>query len=391
MQYAIVTETYPPEVNGVALTVQSMEQGLRARGHQVSVVRPRRADRGAPHELLVADARLPRYPGLRFGLPATLRLLRHWRAHRPHAVYVATEGPLGWSAVQAARRLAIPVATGFHTRFDRYLRDYGAGALEPLAFAWLRRFHNRSDATLVPTRELVSRLEAQHFENVVHLPRAVDTRRYSPVHRDRALRASWGADDDALVALHVGRLAPEKNVELAIAAFRRIQAVRGDARFVLVGDGPSRSALERAHPDLIFCGLQRGDAVARHYASGDLFLFPSRTETFGNVTLEALACGVPTVAFDSGAAHEYLHGSGGGVATGPCDADFIDAALQVATDNPRRRAMSAAGRRAVEHLCPAHLASDLDHLLQALVDRHAGHPRAHVGRVSTTLHPRSVQ
>lgn len=391
MQYAIVTETYPPEVNGVALTVQSMEHGLRARGHQVSVVRPRRSDRGAPHELLVADAPLPRYPGLRFGLPATLRLLRHWRAHRPHAVYVATEGPLGWSAVQAARRLAIPVATGLHTRFDHYLREYGVGALEPLALAWLRRFHNRSDATCVPTHELAARLEAQGFDNVVHLPRAVDTLRFSPLCRDRALRASWGVDDGAPVVLHVGRLAPEKNINLAIAAFRRIQQTRCDARFVLVGDGPSRPSLERAHPDLLFCGVQRGDALARHYASGDLFLFPSRTETFGNVTLEAMASGVPTVAFDSGAAHEFLRGSGGGIASGPRDDDFLDAAFRVAADDARRHAMAAAARRAVEHLCPTGLAGDLDRLLQALVDRHAGRPRAHVGLMPSVPQPRSMQ
>lgn len=372
MHYAIVTETYPPEVNGVALTVQSMESGLRARGHHVSLVRPRQACSGAPHELLVPGAPLPRYPGLRFGLPATMRLLRHWRALRPHALYVATEGPLGCSAVRAARHLRIPVATGFHTRFDRYLRDYGAAALEPLAFAWMRRFHNRGDATLVPTRELQLRLEALGFDNVVHLARAVDTGRYSPLHRDRALREAWGADNGTLVVLHVGRLAPEKNVELAIRAFRRIQQLRPDARFVCVGDGPSRAALERAHPDVVFCGVQRGQALARHYASGDLFLFPSRTETFGNVTIEAMASGVASVAFDYGAAREHLRGSGGGAATGPRDEDFIDAAVRISGDGAMRLAMARAARRAVEHLSPARLAQDFDRALRALVDRHAG-------------------
>lgn len=372
MRYAIVTETYPPEVNGAALTVHAMEHGLRARGHHVSLVRPGRPVDDAPHELLVPGAPLPCYPSLRFGLPARHRLRRHWRLHRPHAIYVATEGPLGWSAVRAARDLSIPVATGLHTRFDRYLRDYGMGALEPIGLAWLRRFHNRGDATLVPTRELVAQLEAQRFDKVVHLPRTVDTRRFSPLRRDRALREGWGAGDDTLVVLHVGRLAAEKNLELAIAAFRSIQRVRVDARFVLVGDGPSRSALSRAHPDLVFCGLQRGDALARHHASGDLLLFPSRTETFGNVTLEAMASGVPVVAFDSGAAHEHLRGSGGGIATAPHDEDFVDAACLIANDTVRRRAMAVAARRAVEHQCPTRLASELDRLLRELVDRQAG-------------------
>ncbi|HEU0305688.1 MAG TPA: glycosyltransferase, partial [Lysobacter sp.] len=157
MRYAIVTETYPPEVNGVSLTVQGLEQGLRARGHEVSLIRPRQANESADapaHEFLVRGAPLPRYPGLRFGLPATRKLVAHWQQTRPDALYVATEGPLGWSALRAARRLGIPASTGFHTRFDEYMRDYGAAFLAQTALRWMRRFHNGADATLVPTREL---------------------------------------------------------------------------------------------------------------------------------------------------------------------------------------------------------------------------------------------
>src|SRR5690606_38583013 len=122
MRYTIVTETWPPEVNGVALTVQELERGLRARGHDVEVVRPRqhRRDHGAKHEMLTAGARLPFYSGLRFGLPSAARLQHRWRRQRPDAIYIATEGPLGWSAMRAARALGIPAASGFHTRFDHY-------------------------------------------------------------------------------------------------------------------------------------------------------------------------------------------------------------------------------------------------------------------------------
>ncbi|HEY0862390.1 MAG TPA: glycosyltransferase, partial [Pseudoxanthomonas sp.] len=135
MRFAIVTETYPPEVNGVALTVQGLETGLRQRGHAVSLVRPRQAvdAEAADDTLLVRGASLPRYPGLKFGLPATRRLQALWKESPPDAVYVATEGPLGWSAVRAARRLGIPVATGFHTRFDEYMRDYGVRFLQHTA------------------------------------------------------------------------------------------------------------------------------------------------------------------------------------------------------------------------------------------------------------------
>ena len=313
MRYAIVTETYLPEINGVALTVAELEHGLRARGHEVFVVRPRQrhdAD-GAARELLMRGLPLPRYPGLRLGLPATRQLVAHWRATRPDAIYVATEGPLGWSAVRAARRLRIPVASGFHTRFDDYARDYGLAFLAPLVLGWMRRFHNRTDATLVPTRELAAQLQSLGFNRVTRLPRAVDTQQFDPHRRDPTLRAAWGLDDGGVAAIHVGRIAAEKNLYLAVRAFRQLQHAmreqrRPEPRFVWVGDGPARAALQRANPDFIFCGVQRGDALARHFASGDLFLFPSRSETFGNVTLEAMASGVPTVAFDYGAAHGAL-------------------------------------------------------------------------------------
>ena len=149
MRFAIVTETYPPEVNGVALTVQGLEHGLRNRGHDVDVVRPRQQQdgTGAAHELLVRGAGLPRDPCLRFGLPAPLLLARQWQQLRPDAIYVATEGPLGWSAMRTARRLGIPVASGLHTRFDEYLPDYGAAWLQGTALRWMRRFHNQAEAT----------------------------------------------------------------------------------------------------------------------------------------------------------------------------------------------------------------------------------------------------
>lgn len=371
MRYAIVSETYPPEINGVALTVQGLEYGLRARGHEVDLVRPRQSvnDTGREHELLVRGLPLPRYPGLRLGLPATGRLQAAWRQRRPDAIYVATEGPLGWSALRAARRLGIPAATGFHTRFDEYMRDYGAAFLAQPALGWMRRFHNGADATLVPTRELATFLEQQRFARVVRLPRAVDTVLFGPEHRDAALRGQWGVDEHALVAIYVGRIAAEKNLDLAVRAFRDVQRTRPDARFVWVGDGPARARLQQDNPDFVFCGVQRGQALARHFASGDLFVFPSLSETFGNVTLEALASGVPTVAFDYGAAREHLRDGVHGAAIALNDeAGFIAACVRLATDDPSREAMRVAARQAVSALRPEQVAADFDGLLQQLID-----------------------
>ena len=370
MRYAIVSETYPPEINGVALTVQGLEQGLRARGHDVHVVRPRQGedDSASLHELLVPGAPLPRYPGLRVGFPATRRLRDAWQALRPDAIYVATEGPLGWSALRAAARLGIPAATGFHTRFDEYMRDYGVAFLASTALRWMRRFHNSADATLVPTRELLDFLQDQRFENVMRLARAVDNTQFDPQRRDFGLRAQWGLGDDGFAAIYVGRIAAEKNLDLAVRAFRSLQRARPDARFVWVGDGPARAKLEEDNPDFIFAGVQRGDDLARHFASGDLFVFPSLSETFGNVTLEALASGVPTVAFDYGAAREYLRDGvhGAAIASGD-DAGFIAACTRIAGDDLSRGAMRMATRQAVAGLRPEQVASDFDALLQGLV------------------------
>ncbi len=376
MRYSIVTETYPPEINGVALTVQGLEQGLRARGHDVDVVRPRQlgdavADRNT---LLVRGASLPRYPGLKFGLPAGRTLRAHWRRQFPDAIYVATEGPLGWSALRAARQLGIPAATGFHTRFDEYMRDYGASFLQGTALRWMRRFHNSAQATLVPTRELQAFLHGQGFDNVVRLARAVDTRQFDPDKRDPGLRAQWGVDEDGVVAIYVGRIAAEKNLALAVRAFRALQQVRPDARFVWVGDGPARAALQRDNPDFLFCGVQRGEALSRHFASGDLFLFPSHSETFGNVTLEALASGVPTVGFNYGAARESLrHGVHGAAIEDGDDDGFINAAVLIGSENAVRATMRLACRDAVRALRPEQVSEDFDRLLQGLANARNGH------------------
>lgn len=383
MRYAIVTETYPPEVNGVALTVRGLEEGLRARGHEVGVVRPRQAGEKvatSPHELLVPGAPLPRYPGLRFGFPATRKLTAAWRESAPDAIYIATEGPLGWSALRAARRLGIPAATGFHTRFDEYMRDYGAAFLQRTALGWMRRFHNRADATLVPTRELADFLRGERFENVFRLPRAVDTLMFDPAKRDPELRRAWGVGDDGLAVIYLGRIAPEKNLELAVRAFRELQKRQPEARFVWVGDGPSRQKLAQENPDFVFCGVQRGANVARHFASGDLFLFPSRTETFGNVTLEAMASGLPTVAFDYGAAREYLRdGTHGAAIRDGDDEGFVAAAAHLGHDRDLRATMGAAARQAVSALRPEQVAADFDDALMRLADTR----RAYASAAST--------
>jgi len=340
-RFAIVTETFPPEVNGVANTLGYLARGLMQRGHSVDVVRPRQSmEPAAGHSLDASDRLitpglpLPGYPDLRFGLPATRRLKARWRKQRPDAVYVATQGPLGWSAVSAARSLGIPVATGFHTNFHQYSQFYRAGFLERLIRAYLRHFHNRSHRTLAPTRKIQQILGEWGIRRVERWSRGVDCTRFTPSKRSQELRQVWGLGENGLAVIYVGRLAAEKNLAQAVATFERLRVIHRNARFVLVGDGPLRRRLEARHPDYIFCGMQTGESLATHYASGDLFLFPSQSDTFGNVVTEAMASGLAVVAFDDAAAREHIETAVTGMKV-PINDDegFIRAAMRLA-DQP---------------------------------------------------------
>lgn len=388
MRIAMVSETFPPEINGVALTVAGLAQGLRNAGHEVQIVRPRQteedsvgtsdgdasADNAAFDHVLVRGARLPRYPGLQFGLPTARRLRKLWKDNRPDVIYVATEGPLGYSALRAARALGIPASTGFHTRFDDFARHYGFGFLTPVVFAYLRRFHRQAAATLVPTAELRDFLIENKFGNVVLLRRAVDNVLFSPTRRDEALRAQWGLRPGQLALIYVGRIAPEKNLPLAVRAFRQIQKLHPDARYVFVGDGPARAALAAENPDFIFAGIQRGTELARHFASADMFLFPSLTETFGNVTLEALASGLPTVAFDYGAAREHLRADCGRCVPFGNEEAFVSAAIELVREDVTQAAIRARACAAVAELNPATVSASFLKLLGSLVQEPAPAP-----------------
>lgn len=374
MRIAIVTETWPPEVNGVALTVQSLAHGLQRNGHVVEVIRPiQSSDRSessppAFAELLVSSMALPRYPGLRLGMPSLSRLLRHWRSSRPQALYVATEGPLGHGALSAAKRLGIPACTGFHTRFDDFIAAYGFPWLTPLVFAGMRRFHNRAQATLVPTGELADFLRQQGFSRISLLRRAVDTELFHPRRRSESLRKDWGIGARDIAVIHVGRLAKEKNLDLAVQAFRQIQHDHPGARLVIVGDGPERARIALANPDIVFAGMRHGEDLSCHYASGDLFLFPSTSETFGNVTIEAMACGLPVIAFDYGAAREHIVDGQCGIGIPIGDrAAFVSAARQLASAPSRRARMGRAARAAVASLSPDSVNLHFSELLESLV------------------------
>lgn len=384
MRIAVVTETYPPELNGVALTVARTVDHLRARGHHVLLIRPRQPGErcgSASGERRVPGFPIPMYPDMRFGVAGPSGLVRQLRAEQIALVHVATPGPLGWAAISAARQLGLAITADFRTNFHQYSRHYRLGWLEPSIAGYLRSFHNRADRNFVPTVALRREMASSGFERLSVVGRGVDTARFSPRRRDPALRATWlrdpgaeagehsGAEagDDAVVALYVGRLAVEKNVGLALRAFTAAHKNLPSARMVVVGDGPLRKGLRQQHPEVLFVGARTGDELAACYASADLFIFPSLSETFGNVTLEALASGLLVVAFDMAAAGQYVVDGVNGRLIAPGDeaaeAAYTAAVCEMMSTAPSAR---AAMRQAA---CNAAQTADWPHVLQRFEDQ----------------------
>ncbi len=335
------------------MTLERVVRGLTARGHRLHLVRPRQisdkngatGDSGSPEQTLVFGLRIPGYRELNFGLPAARRLSRLWAKQRPDVVHVATEGPLGWSALRAAERLGIPVSSSFHTNFHSYGGHYGFGGLRKLALRYLRRFHRRTRVTFAPTAEMCDRLEQDGFGDLRVLGRGVDTELFSAEKRSDALRREWGAGAETLVVGYFGRVAAEKNIHLAARAFLAIREVRPESVFVLVGDGPLATELKQKYPEFHYRGMRRGDDLARHYASVDFFPFPSVTETFGNVITEAMASGVPVLSYDYAAARAFIRDGENG-AKAPLDDEkaFLERARQLAADPATLRSMGKQAR-----------------------------------------------
>lgn len=315
MRIILVTETFPPEVNGVAMTNERLVRGLRERGHQVVVVRPRPRRTAGPSskpasvngsEAWVGGMPLPTYPWLQFGLPAQRRLRRLIRDLRPDVIHVATEGPLGWSAVVEARRHRIRLTTSFHTNFHAYCRSYKSGFLEPVVLRYLRWFHNQGVVTLVPSADLIYELSLLGFRNLRLMGRGVDRSLFQPARRSYDLRREWMAQEPHPVILFTSRIAGEKNLPLVLDTFRELRRASPKLRMVVVGDGPMRRRLEREYSEVYFAGMRYGEDLAVHYASADLFLFASITETFGNVIPEAMASGLITLTYDYAAGRHCI-------------------------------------------------------------------------------------
>lgn len=348
MRLTLVTETFPPEVNGVARTLGRWAETMSRRGHAVDVIRPRRpAER--EREDSVWPLPVPFYPQVRLGLALPHLVVRRLRDHQADLVHIATEGPLGLAALLAGRWRRVPVVSSFHTNFDHYLSHYGLAGCEWCVQSYLRWFHNRTAVTLVPSRATRDRLLAAGFRNVRVWSRGVDSDLFHPRRRDQRLRAELDLAPDDILVLYVGRLAWEKNLDALLSAFAQVRRrLESDPapriKLALVGDGPLLSVLrQRAGPDVVLPGPKAGEELVRWYASADIFAFPSRSETFGNVILEAQASSLPVLAFRYPATEERIqHGQDGLLLTD--DAELTAALAALCLDAEARQRLQVAAR-----------------------------------------------
>jgi glycosyltransferase involved in cell wall biosynthesis len=295
----IVTDAWEPQVNGVVRTLRTVVYELRAMGHVVEVIGPDRF-RTVP---------CPTYSGIRLAVLPRWRLARMIEAFRPDALHISTEGPLGVSARRRAMRHDMHFTTAFHTRFPEYLQAR-TGLSPGLAYALLRRFHAAGSGMMVATESLRRELEANGFRNILPWSRGVDLGLFRPESR-----RDWGLPGP--VFLYVGRVAVEKN----IGAFLGLDLPGSK---VVVGDGPQLASLRRRYPDVHFAGVLHGAVLAAAYAGADVFVFPSLTDTFGLVLLEALACGTPVAAFPVTGPVDVLNSAGN---VGALDSDLRAACL----------------------------------------------------------------
>jgi glycosyltransferase involved in cell wall biosynthesis len=322
-----------------------------------------------------ASVAFPLYTYYRVGLPNPFQVFRDLDAFKPDLVQVAAPTPLGWLGIHYARRRGLPVVSSYHTHFVDYFPYYHLGFLARPAWGLLRRFHNLTDRTYAPSASSLARLSQEGFKNLCLWERGLDAERFSPALRSGEERARWAAEGESLV-LYVGRLVADKDLRVLALALESARGQGARLRCVFAGDGPLRNELQKRLPQDHFPGFVRGQALARLYASADLFAFPSPNETFGNVVLEAMASGLPVLAVAAGGPSDLVvHGHSGWLCP-PGDSEAFARALErLCNDRGLRQGLAKAGlgRAGGYHWRAVH-GRLLDSYRQVLGQQRAGKP-----------------
>jgi glycosyltransferase involved in cell wall biosynthesis len=347
LRLALFTDTFSPQVNGVARTLERLVHAVEARGGAVrveTVEDPAAAP--STGERRWASHPFWAYPQLRIAAPSKGAVLDGLREFRPTLVHAATPFGVGLAGRKAARALGVPLVTSYHTSFTEYLRHYRLSALDAVAWPFLRWFHNSGERTFAPSKLVADDLGSRDFANVRVWGRGVDPLRFHPRFRSNEMRAAMGAGERDLVVAYVGRLAPEKGIHVALEGLQTVVAASPRVRVAIAGDGPDEARCRAMAPaGTWFAGSLRGEALSQFYASADLFVFPSTTETFGNVVLEAMASGLPVVAPDVGATLELANATTAQLFRGGVPGSLAGAVLDLLEHAPRRETLRQAGLR----------------------------------------------
>ena len=333
MRIALFSEVYWPMVSGVGVTLDRLVRELKRRGHEVRVysasyaLPPGMGDRAEAHRSPSIPLFL--YPDVHWAFPRQREITADLALFKPDVVHVATEFAMGLAGIKAAGQLDVPVIASAHTDYQKYARRYGVGFVLRMGWIYLRWFYNHAERVLVPSRVYERSLNALGVHHTGLWTRGVDPEEFHPRFRSEAYRSRFGVRPTDLLVTYIGRLAKEKDVRRLVAAWQALRAVRGNAQLVLVGQGPLEAELRaRAIPGIHLAGLLTGRDLGEAYASADLFVFPSSTETFGNSLLEAMGSGLPAIGVRAGGVLEFAMHDRNAWLVPPHDTAALTAALE---------------------------------------------------------------
>jgi len=352
MKVALFTDTFLPDVNGVAKTLGRWTRFLESKGAECKVYAPASVSEDDPDPFRVErfySIPFVLYPECRLAIPNPLYIRKSMHAFQPTIVHCATPFNLGLFGLYYARRHGTPFVASYHTHFDQYLSHYKIPWVEPTLWKYMQWFHQSCSKVYVPSESTKQHLASKGLRNLEIWSRGVDTQRFQPeVNRQDVLNV-YGVDASKFILLYVGRLAPEKSVEVAFDTFEGLpEHIRADAHLIIAGDGPSAEALRERYGDqhnITFTGFVQGEALAALYAAADVFIFPSTTETFGNVVLESMAAGTVVVGTAAGGVQDTIEHGVTGMLCKPGDVSaFVETVKELHASQEKRRMMEQAGR-----------------------------------------------
>ncbi|MCX7709164.1 MAG: glycosyltransferase family 1 protein [Clostridia bacterium] len=338
MRIAYFTDTFHPQINGVTNTLDRLETYLKSSNIQHMFFAP-----SFPRDIKSKNRRnvrrfrsvsFPLYPECRLSIPLYANISRLADRFRPDLVHLVTPLGIGFAGLRYARERGLPIVMSYHTNFDAYLKYYNLEFIENAIWNFFKWFHSHSSANFCPSKDTMEILKSNGIENVKLWSRGIDTTAFCPSHKDLSLRAGMNPQNKVMF-LYVGRLAAEKDLDILVDSIQRVSnAHPGKAQFIIAGDGPYAEEMKKTlSEDVIFTGYLKGQPLSALYASCDAFVFPSTTETFGNVVLEAMASGLPVITVDSGGVKDSVRNGFNGFLCKPRDAESFSEAIVKFLDN----------------------------------------------------------